>query len=104
MSYAVVQRSHEIGIRMALGAEKSDVLRMIVRNGMGMLLIGETIGIVAALLLARAVSSLVYGVSASDPRALIAAVGLLTLVAFAASYIPARRAVKLDPIRALRCE
>ena len=104
MSYSVVQRSHEIGIRMALGAERGDVLRMIVRHGLRMVLIGEAVGVVAALLLARAVSSLTYGVSANDPRTLIAAVGFLTLVALAASYIPARRAVKVDPIQALRCE
>jgi putative ABC transport system permease protein len=104
MSYSVVQRSHEIGIRMALGAERSDVLRMIVRNGLRMVLIGEAVGVVAALLLARAVSSLAYGVSANDPRILIAAVGLLAVVALTASYIPARRAVKLDPIRTLRYE
>ena len=104
MSYSVVQRSHEIGIRMALGAERGHVLRMIVRNGLRMVLIGEAIGVVAALLLARAVSSLAYGVSPNDPGTLIAAVGFLTLVALTASYIPARRAVKVDPIRALRCE
>lgn len=85
MSYAVVHRSHEIGIRMALGAERSDVLRMVVRNGLRMVLIGELVGMAGALLLARAVSSLVYGVSPSDPRALIASMGLLTLVALTAS-------------------
>jgi predicted permease len=104
MSYTVVQRSHEIGIRMAMGAEKNDVLRMMVRNGLRMVLIGEFIGLVAALLLGRAVSTLVYGVRVNDPQTLIASLGLLTLVALTASFIPARRAVKLDPIQALRYE
>jgi predicted lysophospholipase L1 biosynthesis ABC-type transport system permease subunit len=104
MAYTVVQRSHEIGIRMALGAEKNDVLRMMIRNGLRMVLIGEVIGLVAALLLGRAVSTLVYGVRANDPQTLIASLGLLTLVALTASFIPARRAVKLDPIQALRYE
>jgi putative ABC transport system permease protein len=104
MSYSVVQRSHEIGIRMALGAEKGDVLRMLIRNGLRMVVIGEIIGLIAALLLGRAVSTLVYGVSANDPRTLIAALGLLTFVALAASFIPAQRSVKVDPMQALRCE
>lgn len=104
MSYSVVQRSHEIGIRMALGAEKGDVLRMMIRNGLRMVFIGEMIGLIAALLLGRSVSTLVYGVSANDPRTLIGAVGLLTVVALAASFIPAWRAVKVDPMQALRCE
>jgi putative ABC transport system permease protein len=104
MSYSVVQRSHEIGIRMALGAEKGDVLRMMIRNGLRMVLIGEMIGLIAALLLGRTVSTLVYGVSTNDPRTLIAALGLLTFVALAASFIPAQRAVKIDPMQALRCE
>lgn len=88
MSYSVVQRSHEIGIRMALGAEKADVLRMMIRNGLRMVIIGEMIGLIAALLLERAVSTLVYGVSA-NPRTLIAVLGLLTCVALGASLIPA---------------
>jgi putative ABC transport system permease protein len=104
MSYSVVQRSHEIGIRMALGAEKGDVLRIMIRNGLRMVLIGEMIGLIAALLLGRAVSTLVYGVSANDPRILIAAVGLLTFVALAASFIPAWHAAKVDPMQALKCE
>ena len=104
MSYSVLQRSHEIGIRIALGAERGDVLRLIVRSGLRMVLIGELVGMLGAVLLARAVSSLAYGVSATDPRTLMAAVGLLTVVALAASYIPARRAVKVDPMQALRSE
>ena len=104
MPYSVVQRSHEIGIRMALRAEKGDVLRMMIRNGLRMVVIGEMIGLIAALLLGRAVSTLVYGVSANDPRTLIAPVGLLTFVSLAASFIPAWRAVKVDPMQALRSE
>lgn len=104
LSYSVVQRSHEIGIRMALGAERSDVLRMVVRNGLRMVVIGELVGLAGALLLARAVSSLIYGVSATDARALIASMALLTVVALAASYIPARRAANLEPMQALRRE
>jgi len=104
MAYSVAQRTHEIGIRMALGARHADVLRLVVQNGMYLVVVGEVIGLAAAAALSRAVSGLLYGVSPSDPRILAAAIGLLMLVAMAASYIPARRAAKVDPMVALRYE
>ena len=104
MAYLVTQRTHEIGIRMALGAERGDVLRQMVRSGMQLVAIGEAFGVAAALVLTRVVSSFLYGVRPGDPVILISAAGLLTFVAVAASYIPARRAAKVDPMVALRYE
>jgi putative ABC transport system permease protein len=101
LAYSVAQRSHEIGIRMALGAQQSEVLQLIVRNGIRLVIIGETIGAIAGLAFKHAASGLLYGVNPRDPGILGAALGLLTLVALAASYIPARRAAKLDPIATL---
>jgi predicted permease len=104
MAYSVAQRTHEIGIRMALGAERRDVLRLVVRHGMGIVLVGEIVGLGTALILTRLVSGLLYGVSPADPWPLAAAVGVLTLIALIASYIPARRAARIDPMVALRYE
>jgi putative ABC transport system permease protein len=104
MAYSVVQRTHEIGIRMTLGARQDDVLRLIMHNAMKLVLIGETVGLVAALALTHAATGLLYGVSSSNPTTLVIAVSLLMLVAVIASYIPARRAAKLDPMVALRYE
>ena len=104
MAYAVVQRTHEIGIRMALGARQEDVLRLVVRNGMKLALIGEVVGLIVALALTRAASGLLYGVSPSDAKTVVVAIGVLTLVALSASYIPARRTAKVDPTGALRYE
>ena len=104
MGYAVTQRSHEIGIRMALGAEPADVLRMIVGDGMKLALLGLVIGITASLLLMKYLESQLYGVKARDPLTFIAVAAGLALVALAACYFPARRATKVDPLVALRYE
>jgi len=104
MSYLVTQRTREIGIRMALGAQRSNVLRLIMRQGAKLTLIGMVLGAIASLALTRSMSSLLYGVSPSDPLTFTCVAALLALVALAAYYIPARRATKVDPIRALRYE
>jgi putative ABC transport system permease protein len=104
IAYSVSQRTHEIGIRMALGALRRDVLQMVLRSGMRLVLIGELIGLGAALLLTRLSASLLFGVTPTNPWILGIALAVLTLVAFLASYIPASRATKVDPMIALRYE
>lgn len=104
MAYSVSQRTHEIGIRMALGAQHGDVLRQMLRSGMRLVLVGELVGLVAAVVVIRAASSLLFEVRPGDPMVLIAAASLLILVAMAATFIPARRATKVDPMVALRYE
>jgi putative ABC transport system permease protein len=104
VSYIVVQRTHEIGIRVALGAQRSDVMRGVLGAGARMALIGVGIGIAAALALTRLMAKLLYGVSATDPATFLSVAILLILVALAACYIPARRAIRVDPIVALRHE
>jgi putative ABC transport system permease protein len=103
-SFAVAQRTHEIGIRMALGAQKADVLEMVVGQGLKLTLIGVAIGIAGPFALTRSLSSLLYGVKPTDPVTFIAVSLILTAVAVLASYIPARQAAQVDPMVALRHE
>jgi predicted permease len=104
IAYVVEQRTQEIGIRMALGAQRTDVLRMMLWQGTRLALAGIASGIVSALLLTRLMSKLLYGVNATDPLTFTAVTALLVLVALAACFLPARRATRIDPMQALRAE
>jgi ABC-type antimicrobial peptide transport system permease subunit len=102
LAYSIAQRSREIGIRIALGAESGTILGLVVRQGVIIVGVGLVAGILGSMLLTRLIQSLLYGVSGTDPVALLTAVGVLGLAAFLACLVPALRAIRIDPIIALR--
>jgi len=104
MSYTVSRRTQELAIRMALGADRSTMLRLVLREGLRLTLIGVVIGLVSALALSRVMAGYVYGIKSTDPLTFAAAALLMMLAALSACYIPARRAMRVDPMRALRTE
>jgi putative ABC transport system permease protein len=104
LAYMVSQRKRELGIRMALGAQRWQILRLVLRNGMGLTLVGVACGIAASLALTRLLAGLLFDIGATDPLAFGAAAFLLVLTALLACYVPARKASRLDPIIVLRSE
>jgi putative ABC transport system permease protein len=104
MHYSVVQRAHEMGVRIALGAQRRDVMHMVLREGGRVAISGLAIGILASLALTRLLSSLLFGVGANDPVTFGSVLVLLTLAALAGCYVPARHATRVDPMIALRYE
>jgi putative ABC transport system permease protein len=104
LSYTVTQRTQEMGIRMALGAQVSDVLRLVLKQGMVLAIVGQVIGLAGAFALTRLIRGLLFGVTPTDITIYMAVVGVLTMIAFLACYLPARRATKVDPLKALRYE
>src|SRR5262249_30814556 len=104
IAYSVAQRTQELGIRIALGAERRDILRLVVGNGMTLTLSGIVIGLGASMAVTRLLASLVYPTRATDPNRFTGAAGLFSAIALIASYVPARRALRIDPTGALRAE
>jgi predicted permease len=104
MAYAVAQRTRELGLRMALGAPQRSVLALVVRQGLGLTLVGSAIGVAGSLALSRVIESQLYATRATDPTTLVAVVVLLTVVTLLATLVPARRATRIDPVTALRAE
>jgi ABC-type antimicrobial peptide transport system permease subunit len=104
ISYLVNQRTQEIGIRMALGAQVRHIMQLILKHGVVLVSLGVVIGLVAAILLTRLMSHMLYGITATDPATFSAIALLLTFVALVACYLPARRAAQVDPVVALRSE
>jgi putative ABC transport system permease protein len=104
LSFVVTQRTQEIGVRVALGAHSSDVLRMVFSHGLRLFAIGAVLGLAAALALSRTMSHLLYGISATDPLSFLTVTFILGVVTLLACYIPARRAMRVDPLVALRYE
>jgi ABC-type antimicrobial peptide transport system permease subunit len=102
ISYLVSERTHEIGIRLALGAQRSDILGMVVRQGLGLAIAGAAVGLVCALIVSHLMAGMLYGVRPSDPVTFAGVALLLIGVALLACYIPARRAICVDPLVALR--
>jgi putative ABC transport system permease protein len=104
LAYSVEQRVREIGVRIALGADKREIFRLIIGNGMRLALIGVAIGVPSALALTRLMGGMLSGITSTDPVTYIVVIGMLVLSALLASYLPARRATRVDPIVALRAE
>ena len=104
MAYTVARRTHEMGIRMALGAEAADVRRLVVREGMRLALAGVEVGVLASFAATRALGSLLFGVSLTDPMTFVVTPLLLAGAALVATYVPAHRATRVDPLLALRHE
>jgi putative ABC transport system permease protein len=104
ISFSVGQRTHEMGIRVALGAGRGNIIRLIVKQGLHLTAIGVAIGLIVAFALARVMQALLYGVGTLDPLTFIGMPLFLVAIALAASYVPARRATRVDPITALRHE
>jgi len=104
VAYATAERTREIAIRLAVGASRFDVLRMVVAQGLRLAVTGTLLGVIAAVAATRLMRSLLYGVAATDPATYAGVIALMIVVAAAACYIPARRAMKIDPMTALRYE